>query len=380
MEPAGRMQERRPEIERAILTRVYSISDPGQIADPGYVSGLREAVAAAVDYGLCAPGDEPAGAVPGALLAQARLAARNAIPLDTVLRRYFAGYTLLAEFLMQEAERSGGLGAEEAKALSRAQATLFDRLVVAVTDAYTEEAKGRQGSTEHARAERVKRLLAGELLDDARLGYELGARRHLGAIAAGPGAPRAFRRLAAELDRRLLLVRPGEGVVWAWLGGAKGVSADEVARLASASWPEEVMLSIGQPAHGISGWRLTHRQALAAWPLACRSKERVVAYRDVALLAAALADEVLSSSLKETYLAPLVSGPDAGAALRQTLRTWFAAGRNISSTAAKLGVSRKTVASRIAAIEEKIGRSLETCAAEMETALRLQGLCDGQIR
>jgi DNA-binding PucR family transcriptional regulator len=106
----------------------------------------------------------------------------------------------------------------------------------------------------------------------------------------------------------------------------------------------------------------------------------VVRYREVALLAAALRDDVLSSSLNEIYLAPLAQERDGGATLRQTLRAYFAAERNVSSAAARLEVSRKTVRSRLRAIEQRVGRSLDACAAEMEIALRLQRLSDGQIQ
>jgi hypothetical protein len=41
------------------------------------------------------------------LLVQARLAARSDVSLDIVLRRYFAGYSLLGDFLVGEADRLG---------------------------------------------------------------------------------------------------------------------------------------------------------------------------------------------------------------------------------------------------------------------------------
>ena len=56
---------------------------------------------------------------------------------------------------------------------------------------------------------------------------------------------------------------------------------------------------------------------------------------------------------------------------RETLRAYFASGRNISSTAAALGVDRRTVTNRIRAIEDLFGRPLGDFATELETALRL---------
>ncbi|MBA3865218.1 MAG: helix-turn-helix domain-containing protein [Solirubrobacterales bacterium] len=58
--------------------------------------------------------------------------------------------------------------------------------------------------------------------------------------------------------------------------------------------------------------------------------------------------------------------------MRKTLRAYFAANRNGASAAAALGVSRQTVKNRLRAAEELIGRGLTECAADLETALRLE--------
>jgi DNA-binding PucR family transcriptional regulator len=49
---------------------------------------------------------------------------------------------------------------------------------------------------------------------------------------------------------------------------------------------------------------------------------------------------------------------------------------NASATGAALGIARQTVASRLRAAEERLGRPLEGCAAQLETALRLDALGD----
>jgi hypothetical protein len=305
------------------------------------------------------------------LLAQARLAARNNISLDTVLRRYFAGYTLLGDFLMQEAEDSELLGGPALKRLLRAQATLLDRLVVAVTEEHTRESENRPGSAEQRRVESVEGLLAGELLDTAELHYDFDI-HHLGAIATGPGAGEAIRDLAKTLDRRLLLVRRSRGTVWAWLGGRRRLDPDHFRSLVSSALPTQVSVAIGEPAQGLAGWRLTHQQARAALSIALRSPQPFTRYADVALLASMLQDDLLVTSLRELYLDPLSTDRDSGAVLRKTLRAYFAAQRNITSAAAALGVTRKTVASRLRAIEQRLARPIDTCAAELEVALRME--------
>jgi len=367
----ARLQRRRPELEQAILARVYAVADPRGVSDPEYALGIREAVSAGVNHWLSlfeSPDEAP---VPPTLLAQARYAARSDVELDTVLRRYFAGYTLLAEFLVGEAEAGLQIEPEELKRLTRSQAVLFDRLVAAVAGEYRREAEDRVRSIDAGRAERVRALLAGEPIDLGGLGYEFADGWHFGAAAAGPGARAALRDLSGRLDRSLLLVDGAGGSVWAWFGGARPVGADEARATCAVHWPTQVALGLGEPGKGLVGWRQTHRQALAALPVAIHGSVKQVSYIDCALLASVLADEVLASSLRARYLVPLRSHRDGGEALRRTLNAYFAAERNVSSAAAALGVSRQTVKNRLCLAEEIIGRSLPDCASDLEIALQL---------
>jgi hypothetical protein len=368
------LREREAEIGQAVLARVYGVSDPAAVDDPEYVHGLRAAVSAALAYGIAGIDGRPEHPppIPPQLLAQARFAARSGVSLDTVLRRYFAGYALLGDFVIQTVEESGtALGESELRRLWRSEATLFDRLVAAVAEAHTVEAGERQRSTRQRRVELVGRLLDGELLDASELRYELDG-WHLAVIARGPGGPQAVRKLAAQLDRSLLIARPGGETVWAWLGGVRRLCTEEA--LACAHPPGGVSLAWGEPGEGIEGWRLTHNQARAAASVAMQGSEKLVRYADVALLVTLFRDEVLARSLQELYLKPLGSERDGGEALRQTLRAFFAADRNVSSAASALGVTRQTVNRRLRSTEEKIGRSLDVCAAEMETVLRFADL------
>jgi PucR C-terminal helix-turn-helix domain/GGDEF-like domain len=371
---ARRLRARRAEIEQATLTRIHSVSGSGERSDPEYTDGLRAAVAAAVEYGIEAVerSEEHPAPIPTVLLAQARLAARHGVELETVLRRYLAGYTLLGHFLIEESERERPLRGASLKRLLRVQATLLDRLIAAVSSEYAREAAERQGSAEQRRAERVKRLLDGELLDTSELTYDFDA-HHLGAVVSGPEAAEAIRALAHALDCRLLLIPRGEEALWAWLGARRLPDSEELDHV-SEQLPASLSLALGEPAQGLAGWRLTHRQAKAALPIALRSPGSVVRYADVALLASILQDDLLATSLRQLYLAPLSAERDGGAALRETLRAYFAAERNVSSAAAALGVNRGTVGSRLRTVEEYLDRPLSSCSAELEAALRLEDL------
>jgi hypothetical protein len=369
---SARLQSRRHEIEQTILARVSAVSDPAAVSDPEYLIGLRAAVSAALSYGLAAirRGEERTVPVPPAALAQARQAANCGVDLDTVLRRYLAGFTSLGDFVMQEAKKEKLFGVETIHRLGRDQAALFDRLIAAVSDEYSRASGDLLGSLEERRAERVRSLLAGQPLDTSELGYEFEA-WHLGALVAGSGAAETIRELAAGLDCRLLLIDGGEGTFWAWLGGRRKVGSSEVQSLVASNWPTPTSLAVGEPAHGLVGWRLTHRQARAALPIArCRPK-KLVRYADVALLASMLQDDLLVTSLRQFYLTPLVAERDGGKVLRDTLRAYFAAERNISSAAATLEVSRRTVANRLRLIETRLDHPLSGANTEIEAALLL---------
>ena len=159
---ASRLRERLPEIQAAIATRVYAISDPHDVADPAYLLGLDAAVAAAIEHRLAVleDGERRAPVVPPALLAQARLDARDGVPLDTVLRRYFAGNALFGDFLVKEAERAE-IPSSALRRLLGAQATLGDRVLAAVSAEYAREARNRPeqrlGAASRVRQEPARR-------------------------------------------------------------------------------------------------------------------------------------------------------------------------------------------------------------------------------
>jgi PucR C-terminal helix-turn-helix domain/GGDEF-like domain len=369
---AQRLRDRLPELRSAVATRVYAISDPHEVADPAYLEGLNAALAAAVDYRLAVleVGERRAPAVPEVLLAQARLDARDGIALETVLRRYFAGNSLVGDFLAEEAERAE-VGSSELRRLLAEQATLGDRLIEAVSAEHARESASRPSSAAERRRELVKSLLAGELVDHSELGYDLDG-HHLALMARGQGAEKLMRALAERVDRRLLIVQREEEPRWAcWLGGRAPLDpAEAVAALRDLA-PSGVFVSLGEPGEELGGWRFSHRQAKAALPVAERRGEPVLRYGDVAVLAAIGRDDLLETSLRRLYLEPLERGREGGKVARETLRAYFEAERNISSTAAALGVDRRTVRNRIGAIEELLGRPLRGSLADLEIALRL---------
>jgi hypothetical protein len=399
-EVVGRLRARRGELVDAIFARVRGDAfGPVGAGDAEYVAGLRAAVAVALDYVLegIERGEEWAGPIPVAASEQARRAARIGVPLDTVLRRYMAGQAVLGDYILREAERVDR--DDVPREMLRVQASLVDRLAREVSRAHSGELERVARSREQRLSELVRALLAGgEGMDgvegltmdgvERELGYELDA-EHIGVIARGPGAREAVSELAARLNRRSLCVANGQGTVWAWLGGQGGLEMLELARAVSAQAQGrgahgsgepavDVHFAVGEPARGLGGWRLTHQQAQSALVVALRRGGRegvtLTRYGDVALLAIALKDQPLARALIDIYVAPLDEQRDGGAVLRKTLRAYLETECSVSSAAAALGVTRKTVASRLHTIEERLGLSLHPCPAEFEIALLLHDL------
>lgn len=374
-----RLRQRRGEIEETLIARTHGISDPVEVEDPTYAVGLRAAVAAALDYGLAslesAEGHPPD--VPALLLVQARLAARNGVSLDTVLRRYFAGYTVLTDYLIEEAGAEGQLADGVLQRFLRARAPLFERLLDAVSEEYERDGETRPVTRTQRVADLVAKLLGGERIDADELDYDV-AGWHQAIVVGGPGAADAVADMSRSLDRRALIVHRPEGVVWAWLGGRRMVAGGTLEERVEAQLPERLFLAIGEPGCGLSGWRLSHRQAIAAAPIARERPGAPVSYADVALLTAALQNDLLATSLHEVFLAPLDDLHWGDVTARETLRAYFLADRHVSSAAAILNLNRHTVTKRIRAIEERLGRSLSACNAEIETALQLEELTSGE--
>ncbi|MBK5218652.1 MAG: helix-turn-helix domain-containing protein [Thermoleophilia bacterium] len=365
---SARLKDRRAEIELALLNRCSAVSGPGENKDLEYQRGFRQAISTAFDYSLRIfdRGTIEPPTIPALLLVQARLAARCTVGLDTVLRRYIAGSALLDDYILEEIEQG------HLQQLLKVRSAALEHLLAEITTEYEHERSSRATSREAQMTERVRKLLRGEAVDPAPLQYDLDA-QHIGMIAQGSTAGVAVRRLAEALACRVMIVRSGDEIVWGWMGRRATVDRVQVTNALSSVWPDDVPLALGEPDLGIAGWRRSHHQAQAAFPVASKERDTVVHYGDVCLLAAVLRDDLLSSSLRELYLAPLECERDGGEALRTTLRAYFAANRNGASTAFALGVSRQTVSNRLRTVEERLGRPLPTCAPAVEAALALDG-------
>jgi hypothetical protein len=368
------LRQRRAELAEELWNRVRAVQNPSSPAEEAYVAALQPTIEAGLEYGLEAIERGPSAPppqVPDTLLLQARRAARTGISLDAVLRRYCAANSLFTDTMIEQADFLQ-VPREELQLAFRAFAIAFEGLLSAVSEEYSRVAEKASSSFDERRSKLIDRLLAGELVEGSELSYDFTA-WHLGFVAYGSAAEDSVRAVAEEVDANLLSVRRRDGVVWAWLGARRRGTFAERPGTPGLDL-SEASLAFGEPAQGLPGWRLTHRQAAAALPVAIKGPKPVVTYADCPLLAAVLGDDLLATSLRQLFLAPLADERDGGEVAKRTLRAYYAAFGNASSAGAALGVNRRTVAARLTSIEECLGHRLDDFSAEIQTALRLDAL------
>lgn len=314
--------------------------------------------------------------VPAQLYAQARLAARNGVKLNTVLDRYISGYHLLQGFVDDIADTEELSGSAALREVRRISVFVFKRLTAAVSEQYEDESRKQASSPESRKASLVRRLLAGERVDTSQLDYNLDV-FHVGLIASGTGVETGIRGLAQALDCACLIIEVTDATTWAWLGRRTPPDINRIKQLVAGRWPSDAPLALGEVGSQLAGWRWTHRQALAAVPVVGRTSNSIIHYHDVALLASALQDDLLVNYLRTHMLEPLDKGRHCGQELRDTIRAYLATERNVSSTAAQLGINRRTVTNRLRAVERSLGSPLSAIGADVELALRLETLNAG---
>ncbi len=370
---AERLHARQAVACRAILDRLHSMEEGSPTRDAEYLKGLREAVHRGVEYGvnLIAEGRYRGSDLPLPLITQARLAARQRIPLETVLRRYSASRTVFGDFILGEAAAAGIQDPSLLREAMAAQEAAFDSLLKLVAEEYKREESIRGATGDSRTLAQLRQILAGGWADWSAIDYDLDG-HHLGLVTSCPDGRRIIRRIASETGSRALIVDAPEGEAWAWLGSKEPLDPDAVRALATSAGRGPV--GIGEPTQSLAGWRLTHRQAQLALTIAQASASGIARYADVAIIANAAQDHVMSTSLEELYLLPLNCERNRGRIHRETLRAYFSVNRNSKSAAAALGVSRQTVTNRLRQVEDRIGQPLSKCGDSLDVALKLEEL------
>jgi DNA-binding PucR family transcriptional regulator len=271
--------------------------------------------------------------------------------------------------------------------MSKIVAGYIDQTSEEMVAAYTQEREHWLRNRSAARAGRIRDLLSGERIDvsaaEATLGYRL-RQYHVGLVcwagdASGPAdeisrLEHAIGKVAAQAacgGEPVFLPRD-ESSAWAWL--PLGIrDTFEGAAASTADVDGDIYFAFGDAAHGTAGFRLTHRQAVAAQAVALAAGSplpRAVAFGEVAPVAMMLGSADLLRAWVLATLAGLAADDEHHARLRDTLLVFLQTGGSYKATAERLVLHKNTVQYRIRKAEESIGRPAGGNRHDVELALR----------
>jgi hypothetical protein len=377
-ELAWRLEEEIDELVETLLPRTRAeVPD----FDIGSRPELRDAERASIYGNIRAvlgalAGDRAQPDAPAEAMEEARLTARAGVPLESLLHTYRVGHAVIWERSLDIAEELAPDPRSRHAVLKIGSRWLFsyvDSIAAHITKEYTRERDRIMRSSIERRVQLVRDVLDGASIDAGELGYDLDA-EHLALVVQGSHAEAWIDELAGRLHRRPLTIAVSDQVVWAWLGGRRELGREGRRLLAGVSVAENTCAALGEPRWGAEGFRRSHAEALAAHQVGQRLHAPITRYDDVALEAALLTDEGVVRRFVDHELGPLAEDDERAAKLRTTLDAYLRTGQNASAAAALLNVNDRTVAYRIRAIEDLLGRSVAARGAELATALRLRRL------
>jgi DNA-binding PucR family transcriptional regulator len=166
------------------------------------------------------------------------------------------------------------------------------------------------------------------------------------------------------------MLAAGSSALWAWV--APDAELVDLAS-ASASLPAAVRVAAGRPTRGPAGFRASHHDAQLArrqMPLAGHPGP-IVPFRDVVLACLMAGDPEAMRRMVSDELGGLARRDPATTRLRDTVRVYLECGGNGREAADRLSMHKKTVAYRLARVEELPGRPVAERRLELEVALML---------
>ncbi|MFF6887956.1 PucR family transcriptional regulator [Streptomyces sp. NPDC012421] len=260
-----------------------------------------------------------------------------------------------------------------------------------VVAAYEAERERWLANRSTERAAVLASLLRGETVEtavaEAALGHRL-AQHHLGAVvwaADGDGTENSLHRCEALLgavatlagaQRAPLFVAQDRFIGWGWIPlGSRPAALDltRVEELVRQAGPG-LRLSLGRPAVGGPGFRLTHTEALRAQSVAMIAADRALpltSFSDCGARTAAMlaADLDATRRLVTGALGPLGDDSDASARLRDTLRVFLEENGSYVATAKRVHLHKNTVKYRVDRAVALRGMPLDAERLELELAL-----------
>ena len=185
---------------------------------------------------------------------------------------------------------------------------------------------------------------------------------------------RAIREVAGQAgcSGDPLFLPRDESSAWAWLPLGIRDRFDSAAA-GAAGGDGDIYFAFGDAVKGVTGFRLTHRQAPAAQAVALAAGSaapRVVTFSEVAPVAMMLGSPDLLRAWVLATLGGLATDDEPHARLRDTLLVFLQSGGSYKATAEQLVLHKNTVQYRIRKAEESLGRPAAGNRHDVELALQ----------
>jgi DNA-binding PucR family transcriptional regulator len=303
--------------------------------------------------------------------------------LTTALRSFERGHADAWRVIASTLKESHwGLSPEfRADAMEYASGRLFDyanTITAEAISAYLDEQARLERRDESSRLRAVTGLLQGDLdprMAERSIGYRLDASHTGYTLWDVSGADQVhLEKAASELGTRIdpwqhLTVRTDSGCLHGWLS-----CKPNRLQLGLHGWEPlpGIQAAFGSTHWGLSGFRLTHREALEAKRVSrVIGGQPLTTYDDVGVLALASRDTELACAFVEAHLGSLSADDDRSRSLRETLRVLLQERGSPAATAARLRLHRNTVVKRIEKIEESLDAPIDRGSLNLRVALEL---------
>lgn len=327
--------------------------------------------------------------LPAAAEAYAERLAQRGVSANSLVRAYHMGQDDLREYLFEEVEQLDASPEVKLRIVQKVTDHFYryiDKATLAVLEIHqTEQARWNAVAGNVASA-MVHALLAGET-PAAGLKASTGlilAQQHVGLILWSEGGAERVEPLRdLEAAGRSLATALGTGAplfcavdlvtAWLWLPLGRRTTPVTAADVTAAlSNRPGVRAALGLPAFGLTGFRRSHRQALAARELAFSGTDRVVAYGrpGVALVSMLTRDIPELREWVHDVLGPLAVDTETNTRQRETLLVFLESGSSTKLAAETLHLHRNTVRYRIERIAELLGHDPDSVRLDLEVALR----------
>ena len=297
--------------------------------------------------------------------AYARELARRNVPMDELARAYRLGQRVVWRFGVAEIRARIAEPAAVADAIEAyTEATLAggEVLMGLALERYAIERDRWVRSADALRRATVQELLAGGAVDvgaaSARLRHEL-RRTHVAYVVWAEADDAILESAAAAVGGPAsLVITLGGGLVAGWC-------APDALEPGAAP---EALVAVGLAGEGLKGFRTSHAQAMEARRVARLGRlESPVAYADVALTALLTNDPEQARAFAARELGDLAA-PDAERLAETVLEVLVLQG-SPRRAAQRLGLHENTVAKRVRAAEEVLGREIGARPVETLAAL-----------